>query len=352
MGHITFLIGNGFDLNVGLKTRYADFYEIYTTTESSSTVIQRFKDGILQSKVDDWKDWKDFELGMGQQSSQFGGENSTEDFIECVDDFVVHFNQYLLGVCNTVVWDSINDKLKQTFTQSIHCFYDHVRTIVKNDVIEISGIGGNQYVTATFLQFNYTYIFDYLLAISDFPSQMENTIHQLEQNLHIHGTIGGGHLTIGVNDKTQITSEQIRNDPDVQNTFIKQNFLDILQNRNVNTNIRETALSAIDASSVICAFGVSIGDTDKYWWKKIGEWLDCHASGIFVIFDICGTVDDGISRRSFLRYEEAVSRRRAEIIDRFIRLADLEPEWAKNHPNRIIVELNSSMFQFKLPMSR
>ncbi len=27
--NITFLIGNGFDLNLGLKTRYTDFYKYY-----------------------------------------------------------------------------------------------------------------------------------------------------------------------------------------------------------------------------------------------------------------------------------------------------------------------------------
>ena len=29
--YITFLIGNGFDLNLGLKTKYRDFLEVYTS---------------------------------------------------------------------------------------------------------------------------------------------------------------------------------------------------------------------------------------------------------------------------------------------------------------------------------
>ena len=188
--------------------------------------------------------------------------------------------------------------------------------------------------------------------MSNFPKQTEGTIHEIAQNLHVHGEIAGRHLTIGVNDEAQIQNEQLRNVPDVQSIFIKQKFLDILQNRDVNNNIREMAINAIDESSIICAFGISIGDTDKYWWGKIGEWLEDHVSGIFIIFDICDTVDDGVSRRSFLRYEEAANRRRAEIIDRFIRLAGLDMEWVNNHPNRIVVELDSKMFQFKLPMSK
>lgn len=30
MKNITFLIGNGFDINVGLDTRYSDFYKYHT----------------------------------------------------------------------------------------------------------------------------------------------------------------------------------------------------------------------------------------------------------------------------------------------------------------------------------
>jgi hypothetical protein len=29
MANITFILGNGFDLNLGLKTRYTDFYPEY-----------------------------------------------------------------------------------------------------------------------------------------------------------------------------------------------------------------------------------------------------------------------------------------------------------------------------------
>ena len=36
---VTFLIGNGFDLNLGMKTRYTDMYDSYIKSESKSTVI-------------------------------------------------------------------------------------------------------------------------------------------------------------------------------------------------------------------------------------------------------------------------------------------------------------------------
>ncbi len=33
--YITFLIGNGFDLNLGLKTKYKDFLEVYASVETT-----------------------------------------------------------------------------------------------------------------------------------------------------------------------------------------------------------------------------------------------------------------------------------------------------------------------------
>ncbi|MBK7465948.1 MAG: hypothetical protein IPJ43_03540 [Saprospiraceae bacterium] len=38
---ILYIIGNGFDINLGMKTRYSDFYTYYKTTNSKSEAIQK-----------------------------------------------------------------------------------------------------------------------------------------------------------------------------------------------------------------------------------------------------------------------------------------------------------------------
>ena len=40
--YITFLIGNGFDINLGLKTSYSDFYDCYKNRASKDSVILRW----------------------------------------------------------------------------------------------------------------------------------------------------------------------------------------------------------------------------------------------------------------------------------------------------------------------
>ena len=71
---VTFIIGNGFDIQMGLNTRYSDFYKVYTEIkEKDSELIKWFKGEISK----DWENWADFELGMGRFSKEF---NNTHDF--------------------------------------------------------------------------------------------------------------------------------------------------------------------------------------------------------------------------------------------------------------------------------
>lgn len=44
--NITYLIGNGFDLNLGLKTRYRDFYDYYVKQPSNDDLIKKFKNDL------------------------------------------------------------------------------------------------------------------------------------------------------------------------------------------------------------------------------------------------------------------------------------------------------------------
>ena len=49
--NVTFLIGNGFDLACGMKTRYSDVYERYIKTPSATPIIEQFKDDLIKEKT-------------------------------------------------------------------------------------------------------------------------------------------------------------------------------------------------------------------------------------------------------------------------------------------------------------
>lgn len=64
--NVTYIIGNGFDLNLGLKTRYQDFYDYYMTKTSPNSQVELLKDTIKQ---DGYELWSDLEIGLGRISA-------------------------------------------------------------------------------------------------------------------------------------------------------------------------------------------------------------------------------------------------------------------------------------------
>ena len=65
---ITFLIGNGFDVGLGLKSKFKDFFPTYVKwSEHKSAKIKQ-----LSLKIgEDFETWADFELQMGQYTNEF-----------------------------------------------------------------------------------------------------------------------------------------------------------------------------------------------------------------------------------------------------------------------------------------
>lgn len=83
-----FLIGNGFDLNCGMNTRFSDVYKEYVNSDSKSPIIEAFKREI-SSDIDRWSD---FEMEMCDYAQSLKTE---KEFVECVRDFSVYMREYL-----------------------------------------------------------------------------------------------------------------------------------------------------------------------------------------------------------------------------------------------------------------
>lgn len=77
--NILYLIGNGFDLNLGLNTRYSDFYRNYVKDASSDKDIKKLKETITSS-IDDWSD---MEMALGNFTKDI---KIKEDFIKVFED--------------------------------------------------------------------------------------------------------------------------------------------------------------------------------------------------------------------------------------------------------------------------
>ena len=86
--NIVYLIGNGFDRNLGLKTSYQDFYRFYKTQVSNNENVQKVKEMISSQQSDLWSD---LEIALGQISKEF---NNTDAFIDVLKDISVSSSLY------------------------------------------------------------------------------------------------------------------------------------------------------------------------------------------------------------------------------------------------------------------
>lgn len=89
MAAITFLIGNGFDVNLGLKTRYTDFYDEFIRSVDEPGVSDCVKQ--FAKKIEgNYDTWNDFESAFGKNI-----EGTPADVKEILYHFNSKFSRYL-----------------------------------------------------------------------------------------------------------------------------------------------------------------------------------------------------------------------------------------------------------------
>lgn len=86
--NITFLLGNGFDINFGLKTSYKSFYNYLKKSKIRNKLIENILSD-LECEL-----WSDLELGLGNYLSNINAESEIEDFLnekETVESLLVDY---------------------------------------------------------------------------------------------------------------------------------------------------------------------------------------------------------------------------------------------------------------------
>ena len=79
--NITFLIGNGFDRNLGLATAYSDFIKEYKKVEGTTETLQKFNKHIKENE----EMWSVAEIALGKFTEEFE-MGDAEKFSECHAD--------------------------------------------------------------------------------------------------------------------------------------------------------------------------------------------------------------------------------------------------------------------------
>lgn len=262
--NITFMIGNGFDLNLKLNTRYSHFYTYYIKSDP--------KDLLSKSIREDFEKWSDLEIGLGEFLKDID-ESQIEELLDSKSTLERMLSEYLFSESQRI---SIKDTkaLGEEFQKKILNFFSDFNALDKEHYHRIISTTKDN-INYYFITFNYTNVLDRIVSIANkncipFGFHKANDIGYNDTIMtphHIHGKLSED-LILGLDNNEQILNDKLKVNPKLTNYIIKSAVNSALGERKI-----ETAKAIIDNSKYICLFGLSIGDTDRMWWSYIIEWL-------------------------------------------------------------------------------
>lgn len=279
---ITYFVGNGFDMMYGLKTSYNQFYDYMMKEFSKDKITNNFFYNQIKADV---KKWSDFEwmIGLSTKSDeeieeflisngQFTKTNLKKEpfnknhFLDSLEEFQEDFEEYLKLQENEALIPNLEDSLVSFLTELDDGLFRRVSRILTPE-------GSPATITINFLQFNYTSILDQAINTINWDvvknsfceifklDQSYDIKFYLGENIHVHEKLGSGSF-LGVNDLYQINS----------NLFTETELNYLIKPRLIEEYDQFKLLKldlTIDRTSLFIIFGMSLGETDLRWWKKI-----------------------------------------------------------------------------------
>lgn len=285
--NITFLIGNGFDLNCGLNSSYSNVNESYIKQESKIKVIQSFKERMNK----DFNTWGNFEIALGKDFQNFNNEN---DFLLCLDDYCSFLDNYL-QLEEKAFFDRIRanprnrNVVQNEFYSSISNFYANVTNNFSNMV---RGKIGNDMCVYNAIVFNYTNIFSSIwktTLMESKPNGDANIFAVINEPIKIHGGLNN-EMILGIDNLSQLSFGNIKPTYRLKRAIVKPEL-----NKIYDSNRVSLAKTAIKESDIICVFGMSFGDSDQTWKKAIIDWLKDNDSHQLVFYDYKLTSNERIN---------------------------------------------------------
>ena len=276
---VTFLIGNGFDIGVGLPSKFVDFFPVYEkNSKGKPDEIRELANNIGK----DYETWADFEAALGQYTAQFTPDQKKK-IEKQVEDFLIDFGKYLKNQERNIRYRNKQD-IANKMKKAIRDFYLSLQRLAAEDIRHIMSIYGTESITYNFVSFNYTNILE--KCLNTIPDKIVATRKigekliddKIGKVIHAHGTYGDSPV-MGVGDAQQIANKELSRDRWFTDRFVKSDLC-----RRINNANDSDALFEINKSTIICIYGMSLGKTDIRWWKALMEWLSQDRNRRLVIF--------------------------------------------------------------------
>lgn len=311
--NITYLIGNGFDLNLGLKTTYGDFIKTYKQLPSNHDVLSSFRTRIAS----DSSLWSNAELAFGKCTKDF---TDPADFCHCHKDFCDELAAYLDEQEARLHFDGLAEIIPGLFVSSIKSYTKDFREDPRQKIQDCVGaISGG--FTYSFISFNYTKTLDKCVNLSKNTSSLgKRNYHTSIYNnafgpvLHVHGFTDKD-MVLGVNDESQICNPALFNDAPEE--YICQ-IIKRETNRLNEEHMDEKCADLVSKSDLIYIYGMSIGETDAIWWQRICTLLK-NKSNARVILHAFDAPPEQRIRTPYLQYERSLK-------EKFVNYSNLPDE--------------------------
>lgn len=316
---ITYLIGNGFDISAGLNTRYSDFYKYMISKYESGECS---KNDILENIKNNSDLWSNLELGLGEYTQEIADDiGKLEKFFDEKFQIDTMLMKYLRIEQERIDWENNNSiqKVRNDFSKYIYNFYNLFAPVERDEILKICSNSNSVYKV---ISFNYTNVIKKCIDL------ISNKI----ELLYLHGSLEKNNAILGVNDSEQIKNDFFKNSDEM---LICMNKLEI--NNDIGEYTISKAKSILKNSNIICIYGMSIGDTDKYWWQEIINNLKEGLTEMVIIFSY---IPD-------LNINNRVKHRRAkkDIQNQLLRYCSDDEQLVDELRSKIKVLCNSEMFK-------
>lgn len=266
-------------------------------------------------------DWSDLELALGKFCKE---AESKEEFEE--------FYFYLSGQLKKFLEEidqqfSISEELKEKYANDL-ITPDYYLTNREKEVYRSFFNSFPSQRNISVLTFNYTSILETALRKIEDPKFGLRTLshaYLFTEYLKIHGSLSSPML-MGVDNKEQIQNPLFAEDPDIADFFIKP-----VSNFQFGTLVDEKVKTAIGEANLIVTMGISFGDTDKTWWKYIGNRISSSSKVRVIIYHYCKDIDDN----EFLKQRVIRSEKQ-----RFLEQCSLTPKQIVDCSSQVNVAIN------------
>ena len=340
---ITFMIGNGFDISMGLQTSYSEFYKWYAKQKDSDEEIRDFKRKInenLEEKDEEDRYWADVETGLAMSTADY---NYGSNFIMCYEDIHDNLISYLKN--EERIFNDEKEKIlkiSSIIRSQIPNYYNELSLGEKETFKNLETKNSSANSKINIICFNYTKISD-LVFNEVFKSSLKNwngsdgRNHSMVagEGVHIHGYLDE-YPILGVCKPDSIANQDLLKDPNFKAIMVKAE-----SDKEIGEQWRRRAAGIVKRSDVICIFGMSLGETDSDYWEWLLSWIKASNERHLIIF----WYEKNYYGKTSLYKKTSKTR---EIQDKFFDYLPIEENEKERLRSRVHVIINTQNM-FKIP---